>query len=115
MGNLGDGRDINHLQRRVRHRFEEHGLRPRRHRRAPLVKIGAIDEHHLHPEAPQHLFEDVEAGPEQRARDTTWSPARSIDTSAPFTAAMPLAVAKASSVPSMAAIRSSNIRVVGLP
>ena len=30
-------------------------------------------------------------------------------------AAMPLAVAKASSVPSSPAIRSSNIRVVGLP
>ena len=53
--------------------------------------------------------------PNSARDDTTWSPARNIEVSAPLTAAMPLAVAKASSVPSRPAMRSSNIRVVGLP
>ena len=43
------------------------------------------------------------------------SPALSVAHSAPVTAAMPLAVAKASSAPSSAAKRSSNIATVGLP
>ena len=46
---------------------------------------------------------------------TTWSPAFSTAINVPLTAAMPVAVAKPSSVPSSAAIRSSNIATVGLP
>lgn len=46
---------------------------------------------------------------------TTRSPGLTSAISAPFTAAMPEAVAKASSVPSSDAIRSSNMRLVGLP
>ena len=45
---------------------------------------------------------------------TTWSPARTCPISAAVTAAMPLAVARAASAPSKAAMRASNIATVGL-
>ena len=53
--------------------------------------------------------------PKRALAATTWSPAESIDINAPFTAAIPDAVAKAASAPSIAAILSSNIAIVGLP
>ena len=53
--------------------------------------------------------------PKRARAATTWSPASSREKSAPCTAAMPEAVAKASSAPSSPAMRSSNMRTVGLP
>ena len=53
--------------------------------------------------------------PKSCREDTTLSPGLTIAISAPLTAAIPEAVAKASSVPSRDAIRSSNMRLVGLP
>ncbi len=44
---------------------------------------------------------------------TTWSPARNCPTMAAVTAAMPLAVARAASAPSNAAMRCSNMATVG--
>jgi hypothetical protein len=46
---------------------------------------------------------------------TTWSPALSWPISDSVTAAMPVAVARAASAPSSAAMRFSNIETVGLP
>jgi hypothetical protein len=68
MGNLGDAGDINDFQRRVRDRFEKHHLGVRAHRAAHCVQVGAVDKRDLDPVAGQHLFEDIEAGPEERAR-----------------------------------------------
>ena len=45
---------------------------------------------------------------------TTWSPARTMPISAVVTAAMPVAVARAASAPSSAAMRLSNMVSVGL-
>ena len=47
--------------------------------------------------------------------DTMWSPAFSGPISAAATAAIPVAVARAASAPSSAAMRSSNMATVGLP
>ena len=46
---------------------------------------------------------------------TTWSPVFSADSSTPDTAAMPVEVACATSEPSSAAMRDSNMVTVGLP
>ena len=53
--------------------------------------------------------------PNKALAATTWSPEESTDINAPFTAAIPEAVAKAASAPSKVAILSSNIAIVGLP
>ena len=46
---------------------------------------------------------------------TTWSPALRNDRSEAVTAAMPVAVARATSAPSSSRRRSSNMVTVGLP
>ena len=61
MGEIRHRGDIHHVERRVRDRLEEHGLRVGADRRAPLVKVRAIDEGHLDAEPRQHLFEHVKA------------------------------------------------------
>ena len=52
--------------------------------------------------------------PNSARADTTWSPARAVHSIAAETAAMPDAVARASSAPSSAHMRFSNMSTVGL-
>jgi hypothetical protein len=68
MGEGGNGADVDHFQRRVRDAFEEDCFRAGPDRLRPLVEVGAVDEGDLHAVTRQHLFEDVEAGPEERPR-----------------------------------------------
>ena len=68
MRQLGDGGDVDQLERRIARGFEQDEARRRRQRRRPLVEIGAVDQRHLDPEAGQDLAQDVAAGAEQQAR-----------------------------------------------
>ena len=78
------------------------------------VEVGAVDQRRRHAEARQVVFDDVATGAEQRLRrdDVVAGPTWPI--SAVVTAAMPVAVARAASAPSSAAMRCSNIVTVGL-
>ena len=67
MGQVGDGGDVDDLQRRVGNGLEESDPCVRADGRSPGVNIGAVDQRHLHPEAPQHIVEDIQARSEQGA------------------------------------------------
>ena len=68
MHDLGDGGDIDDLERRVGRQFEERGLGVRAHRRAPRVEVGAVDQGRGDAEARQQLLDHVEARAEQGPR-----------------------------------------------
>ena len=87
-----------------------------RHRALPLVDIAAVDQRVGDAEARQDFLDHIAAGAEHRLR------ARRHDRrlaerqrNVAVTAAMPLAVARATGAPSSAAMRASNIETVGLP
>ena len=67
MGNFSDGPDIDQFQRWVGHRLEEHRLGARRHRVAPLFKVGAIDESDFDAVAGQNFLQHIKARPEEGA------------------------------------------------
>ena len=68
MGKARHTRKVDHFQRRVGHAFQEHrpGIGP--DGGAPRVQIGAIHESNLDPVAGQHVFQHIQARPEQRPR-----------------------------------------------
>ena len=113
---LGDRPDVDELLHRVARRLEEHRRRRLGQRLAPLVEVGPVDEDGLDAPPRQDLVEDDEARAEQRPRTRPpGRPGRSSAASATKTAAMPEAVAKHASAPSICRSRSSNIATVGLP
>lgn len=57
----------------------------------------------------------TEFPPNMARAATTWSPVLRADRNTAVTAAMPVAVARATGAPSSAAMRSSNMEMVGLP
>ena len=68
MREIGDRAQIHQLQHRVGRRLQQHELRRSRQRRAPLRKIGAVDELGGDAELRQQGRDDPVAGAEQRAR-----------------------------------------------
>ena len=68
MGDFRHRPDIDQLQRRVRHALEKHRLGGGGDSGAPLVKVCAIDEGHVDAVSGQHLFQNVKARAEERAR-----------------------------------------------
>jgi len=66
------------------------------------------------PNRPSTSLKSRTVAPNTPAPQTTWSPALSRASAVARMAAMPELVATASSAPSSAASRSSNIRTVGL-
>ena len=68
MHDLGDGGDVDDLERRIGRRFEERRFGVRAHRRPPGVEIRAVDEGRGDAEARQQLLDHIEARAEQRPR-----------------------------------------------
>ena len=85
-------------------------------RRPPLFEVGAVDEAHLDAEARQQRLADEEAGAEERPRrHHAVAGLEQGEERAVHRLYAGTAVAKASSAPSSIAMRSSNMRTVGLP
>ena len=114
-GDLRDRRDIDDVERRVGRRFQEQHLR----RRASSPRATGRDRRHR----PAYVSRRSAAGcPRSPCGTNRTSPSRQRcdrrrsdpESNAALTAAMPLAVARATGAPSSAAMRSSNIATVGL-
>ena len=65
---VGDGLDVDELQRGIGRRLDEDAARAGLQRVAPLIQIGTVDELRRDAIARQQFLDDVAAGPEQRAR-----------------------------------------------
>ena len=63
---LGDRRDVEHLERRIGRALQEERLGVRPHRLAPLLEVGAVDQRRGDAVARQVLLDHVAAGAEQR-------------------------------------------------
>ena len=114
MSQFGNCRQVHQFQHRIGRRFQQHEIGRTRQRLPPLSKVGTIDEFRLDPEFRQQRGDDPVAGPEQRARRTTRSPVFRCDSSAAFTAAIPVAVVRQSSAPSIRQSRCSSMLNVGI-
>ena len=68
MHDLGDGGDVDELERRIGRRFEERRLGVRTQRRPPGVEIGAVDQGRGDAEARQQLLDHIETRAEQSPR-----------------------------------------------
>ena len=68
MRDFGHRPDVDQLQRRVRHAFKKHRLGGGGDGGAPLVKVGTIHEGDVNAVPGQHLFQNVKARAEERAR-----------------------------------------------
>ena len=65
---VGDGGDVDHLQRRIGRAFEEGGLGVGADRRLPGGEIGSLDQRRGDAETRQQLLDDVKTRAEQRPR-----------------------------------------------
>ena len=63
---LGDGGDVEHVERRIGRAFQEAAFGVRPHRLLPLVEVEAIDQRGLDAVTRQQVFHHVAAGAEQR-------------------------------------------------
>ena len=68
MRDLGDGADVEHVERRIGRAFQEAAFGIRPHRLAPLVEIEAVDQGRFDAVARQQIFDHVAARSEHRLR-----------------------------------------------
>ena len=97
------------LERRIGRRLHEERLGVLLHRVLPGVEIGAVDQRRGDAEARQPFLDHPAAGAEQRLGGDHVIAGRTSPISAVVTAAMPVAVERAASAPSSAAMRCSNM------
>ncbi len=67
LGDLGDGLDVDQLERRVGRRLDEHHLGVRPHRLLEIGGVAPIDQRRGHAQARHQVLDDVAAAAEQRA------------------------------------------------
>ena len=115
IGELGDDGDVDHLQRRVGRALQEEQLGVRPDRLFPRFAVSVPSTSVVSmPYFGSKVSITQRQEPNSARAATTWSPARAVHSSAAVTAAMPDAVARASSAPSSAHMRFSNMSTVGL-
>ena len=66
MGQFADQRQIDHVEHRVRRRFQKHDVGRAAQRRAPFVGVGAVDQRGFDAELRGEVLDDVQTGAEQR-------------------------------------------------